>query len=222
MKNWKEKKRRTYLVVVALLALMFGVVTYAWLYHRNSMITMAPVIHPGSIAITGPGGSAMEAFDLSYSDDEITTDADGTKHVTIKRNFCVKSTADQYMLEIVHTTNMKGLTFSLYSATDLNNPLQGRFLNRDDKKSTLQYNYANETKHSLNFEQYGNVQAHAEPLYWKVNDLLQSNKASDHTVKEDFSGEEVTYYLTDYVLSITCIEETKETEIFYILAKNVE
>ena len=100
--------------------------------------------------------------------------------------------------------------------------MQGTFLNRDDIKSTSQYNYVNSTKHSLNFEDYSNVQAHAEPLYWKVNEVLQSNKAPDHTVKEDFSGEEVTYYLTDYVLNITWIEEKKETDIFYILAKNVE
>lgn len=222
MKNWKVKRQCIYLIVVIVLSLMFGVVTYAWLFYRNSMITIAPVIHPGSIAITGPGGSAMEAFDLSYSDDEIKTEADGTKRVTINREFCVKSTAEHYKLEIVHTTNMKGLTFSLYSATDLNNPLLGKFLNRDDNKSSSQYNYANNTNHILNFEDYSYVQAHAEPLYWKVDGVLNSTTDPEHTVKENFSGDEVTYYLTDYVLSITWIEENKETDLFYILAKNVE
>ena len=222
MKNWKEKRKYTYLIVVIVLALMLGVVTYAWLFHRNSMVTMAPVIHPGSIAITGPDGSVMDAFDLSYSDDEIKTEADGTKRVTIKREFCVKSTAEKYKLEIVHTTNMKGLTFSLYSGNDLETPLSGSFLNLDNEKSSSQsqYKYANSGKHSLNFDTYTNVQDHAEPLYWKVNGEISSDTTS--TVKENISGEEVTYYLTKYVLSITWIEENKETDLFYILAENVE
>lgn len=220
MKNWKGKRQYIYLIGVIVLALVLGVVIYAWLFHRNSMATMAPVIHPGSIAITGPDGSVMDAFDLSYSDDEITTEADGTKRVTIKREFCVKSTAEKYKLEIVHTTNMKGLTFSLYSGNDLETPLSGSFLNLDYGKSSPQYNYANTDKHSLNFDGYSNVQAHAEPLYWKVNGELSSDTTS--TVKENISGEEVTYYLTKYVLSITWIEENKETDLFYILAENVE
>lgn len=221
MKNWKEKRQYTFLIVVIVLVLMLGVVTYAWLFYRNSMITMAPVIHPGSIAITGPDGSVMDAFDLSYSDDEITTEADGAKRVTIEREFCVKSTAEKYKLEIVHTTNMKGLTFSLYSGNDSKTPLPGNFLNLD-KKSPSQYNYAKGDgyKHNLNFGDYSKVQDHAEPLYWKADGVLDSDKAS--TVKENISGEEVTYYLTKYVLSITWIEENKETDLFYILAENVE
>ena len=226
MKNWKEKRQYTFLIVVIVLALMLGVITYAWLFYRNSMITMAPVIHPGSIAITGPDGSVMDAFDLSYSDDEITTEADGTKRVTINREFCVKSTAKHYKLEIVHTTNMKGLVFSLARKDNPSQPLEGKFLNLGQRTpegtDPLQYNYANDTKHSSNFDEYENVQAHAEPLYWKVNDVLNSNTDPEHTVKEIFSGEEVTYYLTDYVLSITWIEENKETDLFYILAENVE
>lgn len=223
MENWKEKKQITYLLLTVLvLTAVLGVVTYAWLFHRSSMITMAPVIHPGNIAITGPGGSAMEGFDLSYSNDDIHTDSDGKKHVTIERSFCVKSTEEEYELEIVHTTNMKGLTFTLYASDDLNNPVSGTFLNRDDSRSPSQYKYAtqNGNKHNFNFDDYTNVQVHAEPLYWKVNGTLNSD--TDRTVEEYFSGERVTYYLTDYVLSITWMEENKETDMFYILAKNVE
>lgn len=224
MKNWKEKRQYTYLIVVILLALMLGVVTYAWFFYRNSMITMAPVIHPGSIAITGPDGSVMDAFDLSYSDDEIKTEADGTKRVTIKRKFCVKSTAEKYKLEIVHTTNMKGLVFSLAREDNSSQPLVGKYLNLERRTpegtDPLQYNYANGDMHGLNFDGYSNVQDHAEPLYWKVNGELSSDKTS--TVTESFSGEKVTYYLTKYVLSITWIEENKETDLFYILAENVE
>lgn len=219
MNNWKDKKYCTYLIILVLI-LILGVNTYAWLSHRNSMITMAPVIHPGNIAITGPGGSAMEAFDLSYSNDDIVTDAAGKKRVTIKRGFCVKSTEEQYELEVVHTTNMKGLTFSLYLAEDLNTPISGKFLNRDDEKKSSEYKYADNKLHETNFDNYSSVQIHAEPLYWKVNDPLSSN--TDQTVTENFSGEDVQYFLTDYVLEITWIEENKETDMFYIIAKNVE
>ena len=222
MKNWKEKRQYTYLIVVIVLALMLGIVTDAWLFHRNSMVTMAPVIRPGSIAITGPDGSVMDAFDLSYSDDEITTEADGTKRVTIEREFCVKSTAKKYKLEIVHTTNMKGLVFSLVRKDKLSEPLEGKYLNLEQRipegTDPFQYNYAKGEgdKHNLNFGEYSNVQDHAEPLYWKVDGELSSDTTS--TVIEN----DVTYYLTKYVLSITWIEENKETDLFYILAENVE
>ena len=224
MKNWKVKRQCIYLIVVIVLSLMFGAVTYAWLVYRNSMITIAPVIHPGSIAITGPDGNVMDAFDLSYSDDEITTEADGTKRVTINREFCVKSTAKRYMLEIVHTTNMKGLVFSLARKDNPSQSLEGCFLNLERRSpegtDPLQYNYANTDKHGSNFGTYSKVQDHAEPLYWKVNGVLDSDTTS--TVTESFSGDDVTYYLTKYVLTITWIEENKETDLFYILAENVE
>lgn len=224
MKNWKEKRHYPYLLVVIVLALMLGFVSYAWLFHRNSMITMAPVIHPGSISITGPDGSVMDAFDLSYSDDEITTEEDGTKRVTINREFCVKSTAEHYKLEVVHTTNMKGLVFSLARKDTPDQPLEGEFLNLSHRipegTGQLQYNHADKTKHSLNFDDYENVQVHSEPLYWKVTSVLDSDTTSK--VTENFSGEDITYYLTNYVLCITWIEENKETDLFYILAENVE
>ena len=224
MKKSKKKKQLIYSIfTVLLLTAVLGVITYAWLVNQNAMITMAPVIHPGNIAITGPGGSAIESLDLSYSNDDITVDADGKRRVTIKRDICVKSTEEQYDLEIAHTTNMKGLIFSLYEKNS-NTPLSGTFLNLDSytlgTNGTLQYNIANQNKHSINFEEYSKVQVHAEPLYWKVNEHLSSNK--NQTVTENFAGEDVTYYLTDYVLSVTWIEENKETDMFYILAKNVD
>lgn len=224
MKNRKERKQLIYLVfMVMVLVTALGIVTYAWLTHHNSMITMAPIIHPGNIAITGPDGTAMEALDLSYSNDDITVDEDGNKRVTIQRKICVKSTEEQFDLEIVHTTNMKGLAFSLLPADGQGKPYSGHFLNLEkqtDNNGKLEYNYANGTMHEINFDNYSNVQVHAEPLYWKVDGPLSSDK--DHTVEEDFAGERVTYYLTNYVLSVTWIEENKETDMFYLLAKNVE
>lgn len=221
MKKWKKRKKLTYLILTSLvLTVVIGVVSYAWLVHYNAMTTMAPVISTGNIAITGPDGKAIELLDLSYSNDDIKTDDDGNKRVTIQREISIKSTEDSFELEIVHTTNMKGLEFSLFKD---NVPLTGKFLNLRNttfEGRSFQYNYANDAKHTINFDEYSNVQVHAEPLYWKADGPLSSNK--DKPVIEMIAGEEVTYYLTDYVLSITWIEENKETDIFYLLAKNVE
>ena len=241
MKKWNiRKKRICFGIIAVVLTVVTGTIAYAWLVNHNAMITMAPVIHPGNIAITGPGGSAMEALDLSYGDENVS-DENGRKRVTVQRGICVKSTEEQFDLEIIHTTNMKGLEFSLYPAEivssggnftdgnvnyryDPSSPLSGRNLNLERYTATddgkLSHNYANQSKHGINFDSYANVQKHAEPLYWKVNGPLASDKT--RTVQEDFAGETVTYYLTDYVLGITWIEENKETDIFYLVARNVD
>lgn len=220
----KNSKKLTHAMISVLVVSLFVVgITFAWLVHRNAMITLAPVIHPGNIAITGPNGTAIESLDLSYTNDCISTDENGNKRVTIRRDICVKSTEEYYELEIAHTTNMKGLAFSFYATSDLNAPLLGEYLNSShtsENNGTFLYRYADDSKPSLNYDEYTNVQKHAEPVYWKVTSQLSSN--SNHTVTETFAGENVTYYLTDYILTVTWIEENKETDMFYILAKNVD
>ena len=221
----KNSKKLTHAMISVLVVSLFVVgITFAWLVHRNAMITLAPVIHPGNIAITGPNGTAIESLDLSYTNDCISTDENGNRRVTIQRDICIKSTEEYYQLEIAYTTNMKGLEFSLYTNNDLDTPLKGKYLNLETTEraedSTFLYNYAGNSKHEINYGEYSNVQTHAEPLYWKVTSTLSSNKSN--TVTENFSGEEVTYFLTDYVLTVTWIEKNKETDMFYILAKNVD
>ena len=216
----KDRKKLTH-SMISVLAIVFLVVgiTFAWLVNRRSMITLAPVIHPGNIAITGPGGTAMESLDLSYTTADIVVGQDGTKSVKIHREFCIKSTEEQFELELVHTTNMKNLTFSLYKGNDTATSLEGSYLN-EGTGSSSNHHYVNGSKHSINFEKYNSVQAHAEPIYWKVNGFQQSDTNS--TISENYSGEEITYYLTDYTLEISWTEATKETDIFYVLARNVE
>lgn len=215
----KDRKKLTQamIFVLAILLLVVGI-TFAWYVNRRSMITLAPVIHPGNIAITGPGGTAMDSFDLSYTSNDIIVEQDGTKTVKIYRDFCIKSTEEHFELELVHTTNMKDLTFSLYKGnTDV--ALAGRYLNYANNENS-HYHYANSDKHSINFDKYSNVQAHAEPIYWKV--IGSQDSDTSQTIIEDFSGESVQYYLTNYKLEISWTENTKETDIFYVLARNVE
>ena len=221
----KNRMKMTVVMMYILATLLVAIgISLAWLVHKNSMITLAPVIRPGNISITGPNGTAIESLDLSYTDDCVSTDANGNKRVTVTRDICVKSTEDYYELEIAHTTNMKGLKFALYLASDQNTSLEGTYLNIankiNDQNGTYNYHYADNTKHEKNFGEYVSVQKHAEPVYWKVNSALSSNK--NQIIKESLAGEDITYYLTDYRLSVTWIEENKETDMFYILARNVE
>ena len=76
------------------------------------MATLFTVQSPSDISILGPGGSEMASLDLKYTANEKVENK-----VTIRRVICVQSAAELHQLEIVHTTNMKDLTFNLYPAS---------------------------------------------------------------------------------------------------------
>lgn len=216
---------RLTVAAVIVLLLVLGL-SRAWFVNQNNMSTLMQVTEPSPISIRGPHGEAMTALDLSYTDD----DKNGNT-VTIKRVVSVSSDAEKHKLEIVHTTNLKGLTFRIYPAKegssvsgesvtennytytyDASQPLAGTYINVASE--TNDYKYANDSKHSKNFDQYGNVQAHAEPVYWLVN--------GEQAGTENPGDTEVTNtYLNYYVIEISWTETTKETDIFYLLAENV-
>ena len=71
-------------------------------------------------------------------------------------------------------------------------------------------------KHSQNYQEYQQVQAHAEPAYW----LAKDTQDFDKTGSEPFTDKNETYYRNYYVCEVTWTEtKEKETDIFYILAK---
>lgn len=215
---------------IVVVALIIGL-SYAWFFNQSDMATLISIGQPSDIAILGPGGTERASLDLNYTDD----DKDESGNVTIRRVFCVQSAADSHKLEIVHTTNMKGLTFQLYPATASGNSsdessdsvtddgytyqynseaaIQGEYINRNSDNNG--YKYANKDKHSNNYEDYSYVQAHAEPLYWLTNGSLKASTDNPVTIKDKH------YNRTYYVLEITWAETSKETDIFYILAKDV-
>ena len=91
--------------------------------------------------------------------------------------------------------------------------ISGEYLNRDKDKSKNGYNYADNSKHDSNYSDYQNVQSHAEPLYWlETEPTVVTTKNADGL------------YLQNYVITISWIEtgSTKETDLFYVLAKNIE
>ena len=217
---------RSILVTTVILALLVGL-SYAWFFSRSNIATLVSISPPSPIAIKGAHGEALTALDLSYTDDD---KKDGK--VTIRRVISVSSAAEKHKLEIVHTTNLKGLTFNIYraeesgegqvsvgdgSVTESNytytydsvSPISGKYINQNSESNG--YKYANNSQHSKNYAEGDTVQIHAEPLYW-VSDELKADAETKDPNDQDAT-------LTYYVLEISWTETTKETDIFYVLAK---
>ena len=228
-KEKMKKKNRKLLIRSGLATLLLAVIvigiTYAWFVKDSSITTLIEVAEPTKISIRGPHGSEMTELDLSYNK---KSDKNEDGSVTIRRVISIRSAENQHQLEVIHTTNLKGLSFQIYAAQETDaggdvtqgghsytytrTPLDGKYLNRDTAKSSGDYNYATDALHGKNYDSGDLVQAHAEPLYW-----LSGTLDADVDNKETADSE---YSLTYYVLEITWTETTKETDIFYLLAKN--
>lgn len=221
-----ERKALMRLTIVALVVLLLVLgLSRAWFVNQNNITTLMQVTEPSPIAIRGPHGEALSALDMSYTDDDKHGDT-----VTIRRVVSVSSNEEKHKLEIVHTTNLKGLAFKVYAAQEnaagsnsvnagnytytynADNPIAGKYIN--EGSSTADYKYANDSKHAFNFDQYGNVQAHAEPIYWLANG------SQDGILRDTDNDSVASKYLNYYVIEISWTETTKETDIFYLLVKN--
>ena len=221
-----ERKALMRLTIVALVVLLLVLgLSRAWFVNQNNITTLMQVTEPSPIAIRGPHGEALSALDMSYTDDDKHGDT-----VTIRRVVSVSSNEEKHKLEIVHTTNLKGLAFKVYAAQEnaagsnsvnagnytytynADNPIAGKYIN--EGSSTADYKYANDSKHAFNFDQYVNVQAHAEPIYWLANG------SQDGILRDTDNDSVASKYLNYYVIEISWTETTKETDIFYLLVKN--
>lgn len=217
---------------VVVLALLLAI-SYAWFTDEADMATLIEVNSPSQVSVLGPHGQDMESIDMSYTD----SDKNGDR-VTIRRVISVSNSADSHQLEIAHTTNLRNLTFTLYKATELGkadsdtgtetrdantvvdkgykytysdaDKINGSYINLKDTSGN--YKFADETKHSVNFDT-NNVQAHAEPIYWLSSGDLTSDANNGN---ENVKSKNLTYY----VVEISWDETTKETDIFYIFAQN--
>ena len=223
-------KKKLYYSIAAFAVVIVLIVgfSFAWFFNQTDMATLMPIKGPSDITILGPNGSELTSLDLNYT----SADKNGST-VTVQRVICVQSAAEQFKLEIVHTTNLKGLTFKLYPVSadgaesvtdsvtdsgytykfDKTSPIAGKYINLNNTQSD--YKYADKNKHTENYGNYENVQTHAEPLYWLTDSPQNADKAEANQVKIDG----VVNYRTYYVCEVTWTETTKETDIFYILAK---
>lgn len=210
--------------------------TYAWFVHNEKIATLLEVTPPDDITILGPNAKELERLDLSYTSDDVEErESEGVsiKTVTLNRIICVQSSARKHRLEIVHTTNMKNLTFQLHHVTNTSgnmitdgiktgnamtvdydlDVIPGSYINVAKEEEA--HKYANDTQHQQNYGDYAGVQIHAEPVYWLMNEA--------YSVPEDQQpvGDELLFN-TYYVLTISWTEDTKETDVFYILARTEE
>ena len=222
----KKKKFRYTLFSTILVLILFAALVGAWFYYQSDMGTLLAIKEPSDISILGPDGAEMSSIDLNYTEDEKTGD-----RVTVKRVFCVQTSADKHWLEIAHTTNLKGLTFNIYKVSDNGTEtitdeghtykydktaIDGSYLNLNSGKPGSDYKYANNAYHEKNYESiaYDLVQIHAEPVYWLSSQSLATNKTN--SIKNGKT------YRTYYVCEVSWTETKKETDIFYILAKIAE
>lgn len=220
----KKKKFRYTLFSTILVLILFAALVGAWFYYQSDMGTLLAIKEPSNISILGPDGAEMSSIDLNYTEDEKTGD-----RVTVKRVFCVQTSAAKHWLEIAHTTNLKGLTFNIYKVSDNgtetvtdeghtykydNTAIGGSYLNLDSDKEG--YKYAKNTYPDKNYEGINKdqVQIHAKPVYWLASQPLDTNKTN--SIKNGKT------YRTYYVCEVSWTETTKETDIFYILAKIAE
>ena len=218
----KKKKIRYTLFSTILVLILFAALVGAWFYYQSDMGTLLAIKEPSNISILGPDGAEMSSIDLNYTEGEKTGD-----RVTVKRVFCVQTSAAKHLLEIAHTTNLKGLTFNIYKVSDDgkesvtdeghtykydNTAIAGAYLNIDKTESG--YKYAKDTYHYKNYGDNDQVQIHAEPVYWLASQPLDTNKTN--SIKNG------TTYRTYYVCEVSWTETEKETDIFYILAKIAE
>ena len=221
----KKKKIRYTLFSTILVLILFAALVGAWFYYQSDMGTLLAIKEPSNISILGPDGAEMSSINLNYTEGEKTGD-----RVTVKRVFCVQTSADKHLLEIAHTTNLKGLTFNIYKVSDDGKEtvtdegytykydktaIAGDYLNIA-KTEESGYKYADNTYHDKNYEGINKdqVQIHAEPVYWLASQPLDTNKTN--SIKNG------TTYRTYYVCEVSWTETEKETDIFYILAKIAE
>ena len=232
--------RKIGLIAAVAVLLLAGIgLSYAWFAQHAAMSTLLNIIPPDSITIIpidSKTGAGMIGLDLDFQDGVDTKDADGTIH--IRRPICIESTSPVYQLEVVRTTNLSKLTFNIYPAVknedgslsyDTNNALSGAYRNQRNGDPSLA-----KAETLDNYKGTDAVEDHAYPLYWLAtesgckafvasgwNNNWKDVESHSETRFDPAKQVNKTYYSTYYYLEISWQEETKETDLFYILAKNV-
>ena len=223
-------KRKWWLAYSIILIIILIGITYAWFVQNSSMTTLLSIEKPDTITISDIDGTDMTELDLDYREGIDKKYSDGTIH--IYRPLCIKSTSESHQLEIVHTTNLVSLNFKIYPIKkedkfDKENPgtpLLGSYVNslQDPEKTA-------EPDVLQNYSSSDSIDPHAYPLYWLAQICSKQSKSDDWRVvfpteQEEFdvaTKKEKTFYYTYYYLEISWKEDTKETDLFYIMARNI-
>ena len=217
-------------------------ITYGWIVQNAALATLMKILPPDTITIvpiSATSGAEVVELDLDYREGIDHKDENGTIHIL--RPICVRSTNPVHRLEIVHTTNLKDLSFAIYPATKASSA-QGFQL---EAETALSGEYKNQYKNQANppdgklalkqtLENYKSTadvaDVHAYPLYWLADQCYEKNHGGytgrpvtsyTERVLDPETKTEKDFYCTYYYLEISWLEETKETDLFYIIAQNV-
>lgn len=234
----KTNKKHSFAVIAVLMIITAVGISLAWFYQHAAMSTLMNIVPPDSISIVPVDGDGKDSsmLDLDFKEGDIKGD-DGK--ITIRRPIYVYSTSPVHQLEIVHTTNMNELRFAIYPAEinqdkktfryDKTKKLSGEYKNPDDINS-----YLAKDNNLNNYKKGDIVEAHAYPLYWLAGNsgderyVVESDqkqigtKVVSETEKKFDPAKQVdkTYYKTYYIIEISWLEDSKETDLFYVMAQN--
>ena len=235
MKRTKIKLVLSILLCIAILGFTGG--TLAWFRYLQQLNTVALVQIPSRITLLGPNRSELQKISLELTpDDDIT----GEGQVTIRRVFCIESTAD-FRLEVVRTTNIEGMDIKIYPVkatnSDLNsgtvkgndglntyyytpetNFLEGSYLNKVADQNLAIQKGNDKTLHGENYVDGDTVQKNAEPLYWRT-DLVQKYDAQEYS-KEDTTDDGIKMCYRYYVMELSWDTTDQETDMVYLLASH--
>lgn len=250
------KKLRLYglMLCAAALVLVTAGASYAWFFRNASLDSLMSVLPPDTILIipVTKDGVKMEELDLDFHEDRGDY-KDENDVIHVLRPVCVKSSNPKHLLQVVHTTNLKALNFSIYPATVTKDPFtltkdatalsvepQNILTQQSNTGSNPETSGQTMVSERLaipqsvngNYKSGDQVEAHAYPLYWTATknsnceiaqDDENNKRVSSYKNEEPdpITGEKKWFYYTYYYLEINWKEETKETDLFYIMAHNV-
>ena len=239
IKRTKIKLVVSILLCVAILGFIGG--TLAWFRYLQQLNTVALVQIPSKITLSGANRSELQKISLELTpDDDIT----GEGKVTIRRVFCVESTAD-FRLEVVRTTNIEGMDIKIYPVQTANSDLRSfipgsGMVKGNDGADVFYYipsiaeqlngGYLNQygqiaiqkdeigTMHDKNYVEGDTVQKNAEPLYWRTTGKEVFDRSNYS--KEDTTDDGIKMYYRYYVMELSWNTSNQETDIVYLLASH--
>ena len=238
----KEEMKRTKMKLVLLILLCVAILgftggTLAWFRYLQQLNTVALVQIPSRITLLGPNRSELQKISLELTpDDNITGDG----RVTIRRVFCIESTAD-FRLEVVRTTNIEGMDIKIYPVKAANSDLDSGTVKGNDGLNTYYYtpetnflegSYLNKvadqylaiqkgndrTLHGENYVDGDTVQKNAEPLYWRT-DTVQTYDDLEYST-EDTTDDGIKMCYRYYVMELSWDTTDQETDMVYLLASH--
>ena len=238
----KEKVKRTKIKLVISILLCVAILgftggTLAWFRYLQQLNTVALVQIPSKITLSGANRSELQRISLELTPDDTIT---GDGHVTIRRVFCVESTAD-FWLEVIRTTNIEGMDIKIYPVKATNSDLDSGTVKGNDGLNTYYYtpdgtnlvgSYLNKvadqylaiqkgndgTLHGENYADGDIVQKNAEPLYWRTTEIEDFDR-TDYSKKE-IAVDEITMFYRYYVLELSWDTTDQETDLVYLLASH--